>query len=184
MGLTRRHLFGAALGAVAVLGTPRSARASAPRGLLTTLDLVPPEPRGYGSVTAPGYTFALQNGIPSTEWVFPGSAATASARAWPADIAGQPILRATWRLVWNPMGDPQSGAQIIHALERYLDWGVVGEFTGHSDTGPIHTYQDVTAVMNDVQLRRQMRYLAHRLRGAAVIFASTLEVVWNLDAVA
>ena len=178
--MKRRALFAGLLAAFA-LPFSWKAKAQSGRYLQTTLDLIPPDPRGYGPIGNPGFTFAMQNSVPSSEWVLPGSAATASARGFHADLPQVPIARAIWRLVWNPLGDPNAGAQLSHVLEGYKDWTPIAEFQGRTGASPIHTYQDVTAQLTDVQERGELRYLVHRVKGQAILFASTLDLVWALD---
>lgn len=153
---------------------------TAARRSITWLDLVPPDPRGYGVDAVQGHTFALQNYAGAAAgYTFPGSALSASARAWPGTQLTGMIVQATWRLVWNPLGDLQAGAQLSHVAAGPSDEQIIAEFTGRSEATPIHVWQDVTAGMQALQARGADRFVCHKLRGAAVIFASTLEVIWE-----
>ena len=175
----------AVIGLLALTGVVLAGTASTragPIAVQTNLDLVPCDPRGYGSIGAPGYSFALQPPVDSLAYAMPGSAATASVKAWHGEAIEADIVSATWRLVWNPRGAVDAGAQLIAVQSGYSDMVILSEQTGDPRATPIHTAVDITEAFRTLQAEHGLRYIAERIRRQPYIFCSTVEVVMRGDA--
>ena len=152
----------------------------------TTLDLVPPEPRGWTTNGHQGYSFALQDGPLTAGFALPGSAASASARAmhWGKGLAK--IVHARWVMAWNPCGLAISGAQLTHVVEGFDDPEptIIGTLSASVAETPIVGSIDVTEALNKarVQAADTVGFFVHKLRGKPIIFASSLELVWEIVA--
>lgn len=169
--LTRRALCAALVGAAAL--RPRPVQAVTGRRVQTVLDLVPPDPRATEAL--------INDHTTPLDWARPGNAASASIRTayWQLGLA--PIVWARWLLIWNPNGQAANGAQLSHVGFNYTDEQVVSQLTDRVETTPIALAVDVTATVRALQAAGEQRFWLHKLRGQPIVFASTLELVWDLD---
>jgi len=183
---TRRVMVGVALliGVLPLLAHQQeTVPAVHPKRILTVLDLVGADPRGYGP-SAP-FTLALRPPGYLSAYTLPGSAASASAQYLASGLAR--IAWARWRVCWNPMGDRVSGLRLTMEAPGFGDPApdVLGEFTGRSEATPIHTGLDITVALQAAQGRIDLMgtggYAVQRLRGQPIVFSSAIEIVWELE---
>ena len=84
--------------------------------------------------------------------------------------------------------DPRGYSLTSGVRLAYLPTGFAGqvpepiaEYTSRPEVTPIHLSCDVTLQVNGIRERQEFGYFVQYLRGAPIVFASTLEVVWEME---
>lgn len=164
--MTRRTLL--LSGVATALLLPREGRAQTSKRIQTAHDFYPQEPRAAYALLGPE----------TPDYAFPGDAASASGRAfwWGKGLA--PIVYARWLLIWDPNGSPENGVQLQTTWNTPT---ILGAITGDSRRTPITSGLDLTAAFQAMQQAGESVYVYQTIRGGPVVFASTLELVWDLS---
>lgn len=121
----------------------------------------------------------------SSNWAWPGDAATASMKTWPANVGPfAKVKTARLLVVWNYT---QAGTQLrlVHAasgpsdIQNLTAW--VNPASQNMGSPIVSTTTDVAAALNTLSHEGVWRQLGIQIVGAGTINKATLEVVWEID---